>query len=145
MPNNSPHHIAAQVKRFFEKDAIIIVGVEAKKHFQGGFQRDQQGFTDAKLQKWKPLKPKSLKRKTRKNGTAPPILTDQGHLRDSIDWDGDYSAQAAVISSHLPYAQVHNEGGGPKKMSRRQFMGPSKKLEETIIKKFEQELDKIFR
>lgn len=61
----------AKAGAFLKKDAITILGVEAKKHFQRSFQRDQQGFTDVKLEKWKPLKPESLKSKTRKNGSAP--------------------------------------------------------------------------
>lgn len=48
------------------------------------------------------------------------------------------------MSSDRAYAQVHNEGGGPKNMPKRQFMGRSKKMEEVIIKKFEKELDRIF-
>lgn len=129
---------------FFKKDALTIIGVEYKKHFQRSFQRDQQGFTDGSLVKWQALKPATLKRKTRKNGTAPPILTNEGHLRDSIDWEADYGQQAAVLSTDRPYAQVHNEGGGPKNMPKRQFMGRSKVAEEAIVKKFERELDKIF-
>lgn len=134
----------AKATAFLKKDALAIIGVEYKKHFQRSFQRDQQGFTDASLVKWQPLKPETLKRVTRRSGTAPPILTNDGHLRDSIDWEADYGQQAAVLSTDKPYAQVHNEGGGPNNMPKRQFMGPSKKLEETIVKKFERELDKIF-
>jgi phage gpG-like protein len=135
---------ADAVKHFMTGDALKIVGIEAKKHFQEGFQTDHQGFTDDHLEKWKPLTPATVKRKTRKNGTTPPILTDKGHLRDSIDWEGDYNDQVVIMSSDLPYAEVHNEGGGPKNMPKRQFMGPSKQLEEKIVAKFEKQLDKIF-
>lgn len=134
----------AKAEAFLKKDALTIIGVEYKKVIQRSFQRDQQGFTDARLEKWKPLKPATLARKTKKNGSVAPILTDQGHLRDSIDWEADYGQQAAVLSSDRAYAQVHNEGGGPRNMPKRQFMGHSKVAEEAIIKKFERELDKIF-
>lgn len=136
--------IASEVNRFFTRDAVTIVGIEAKKHFKEGFQKDKQGFTDEKLEKWQELKPATVKRKT-KNGSTPPILTDKGHLSDSIDWNADYNTKEVTMGSDLPYAQVHNEGGGSKNMPQRQFMGPSKKLEEKIITKFEAELDKIFR
>lgn len=84
-------------------------------------------------------------RKRRKNGKLPPVLTDSGNLGKSIDWNADYNAKAVVMSSDVAYAQVHNEGGGPKNMPQRQFMGPSKALEKKIIEKIDREIDKIFK
>lgn len=135
---------ANAVKKLLTVDAVKITGIEAKKHFQEGFQPDKQGFTDERLEKWAPLKPATIKRKARKNGSVPPILTDKGHLRDSIEWAGDYDKQQVTMSSDRPYAEVHNEGGGPKNMPKRQFMGPSKALENKIVDKIERQLDKIF-
>lgn len=100
---------AVQVKQLMEVDAIRIIGIEGKKHFKKSFQ--DEGFTDESLDKWKPLKASTIKRKTKKNGDVAKILHDQGHLEDSIDWNADYSAGGAVFSSDRPYAQVHNEGG----------------------------------
>jgi phage gpG-like protein len=144
MPPNPMKAALAQAKKFLKKDAIDIIGIEAKKHFQKSFQRDQQGFTDEKLEKWQALKPETVKAKTKKNGSTAPILTRDGHLRDSIDWNSDYNKQQSVLSSHLPYARVHNEGGGPKNIPKRQFMGPSRKLNKTIVQKLEKGLDRIF-
>lgn len=135
---------ASAVKKLLTVDAVTITGKEAKKHFKQGFQRENQGFTDKSLENWEPLKPATVKRKTRKNGSTPPILTETGHLADSIEWKGDYEQQQVIMSSDLPYAQVHNEGGGPKNMPQRQFMGPSEVLEKTIVDNIERQLDKIF-
>lgn len=135
---------AEQAKKLLTGDAITILGVEAKKHFQEGFQRDKQGFTDKTLEKWPDIKEATKKRKRKKNGDLAPILTNNGHLRDSIDWEGDYNQQAVVISSDLVYAEVHNEGGGPNNMPKRQFMGPSQQLDKKVQAKIEKQLDKIF-
>ena len=90
----------------------------------------------------------TVKAKTRKSGAIPPILVNKGHLRDSLDYNADFNAGQAVISSDLPYAQVHNEGGTAGRnasaaIPKRQFMGPSKALDRKIITKIERELTKI--
>lgn len=135
---------ADRAKKLLTVDAVKVIGIEAKKHFQGSFERGIEGFTDDKIEKWPDIKEATKKKKRRQNGTLPPVLTDKGHLRDSIVWEADYDQQAAVLSSDLSYAEVHNEGGGPKNMPKRQFMGESKQLEKKIVNKIEKELDKIF-
>jgi len=45
-----------RLKRYLEKDAPVIMGTEAVKHFQQSFY--DEGFTDSYLNKWKPSKRK---------------------------------------------------------------------------------------
>lgn len=159
--------IASQIKKLITVDAIKIIGIEAKKHFQESFETANQGFTDESLEKWKELKESSKKRKTRANGSTPGILTDKGHLRDSINWEGDFNKGEVIMSSDKPYAQIHNQGGTisgtasvkahtrngknvkahTRKVNitipKRQFMGPSKKLNEKILAKIDRQIKKI--
>ena len=138
----------AKAYHFLRTDAPKIVGIEAKKHFQDSFQRNKQGFTDTKLVKWKDIKESTKKRKRRKYGSLTPILTGEGHLRDSIEWEADYNK--VEISSDKVYAQIHNEGGqagrnGSATIPKRQFMGPSKALDDKISNMLDQQLDRIFK
>jgi len=100
---------ADQVKKLMTEDAYRIIGIEGEKHFKKSFQ--DEGFTDENLEKWKELKPATVKRKTKKDGNVSKILHDQGHLEDAIDWNADYGAGGVVFSNDRPYAQIHNEGG----------------------------------
>ncbi len=45
---------AAAVKRYIEKDAPRLAGIEAVNHFKKSF--IDEGFTDMNLTKWKPAK-----------------------------------------------------------------------------------------
>ncbi|MGA0556545.1 phage virion morphogenesis protein [Larkinella sp. VNQ87] len=129
---------AKQAQAFIQNDVPRIVQVEGKKHFKQSFHNE--GFTDVTLEKWPDISEKAKDRKRRKNGSLPPILTDTGNLGDSID--ADIQPGQVVFGSDVPYAKRHNEGtnGTPK----RQFMGPSKALDQKIIAKIERELKKIF-
>jgi hypothetical protein len=46
--------LASDVNRFIQKDAPKIAGKEAVDHFRDSFQNE--GFTDANLEKWKDVK-----------------------------------------------------------------------------------------
>lgn len=139
-----------KAKDFLKTDAVTILSVEGQKHFRNSFQRGVEGFVDEKLVPWKDIQEKTKRRKRRKNGSLPPVLTDKGHLRDSIDYNADFNKQEAVFSSNQPYAQVHNEGGqagknGSATIPQRGFMGPSKELERKVVDKIERTLDNIFK
>jgi phage gpG-like protein len=109
MSPNEMKEAADQVKQLFEKDAIRIIGIEGKKHFQDSF--TNEGFTDEKLEKWKPLSRATIARKTKKDGGIAKILHQEGHLEQAIDWSADYGQRGVVFKNDRPYAQVHNEGG----------------------------------
>lgn len=100
---------AAQVEKLMKVDAYTIIGVEGAKHFKQSFQ--DEGFTDETLEKWAPLKPATIRRKQRKDGNSPKILTDEGHLKDAVKWRADTSQGGVVFTNSRPYAQIHNEGG----------------------------------
>ena len=100
---------ADQVKKLLEVDAVKILGIEGVKHFKKSFVNE--GFTDEKLEKWPELKPSTVKRKTKKNGSLAKILHQEGHLADAVDWDGDFNKGAVTFKNHRPYAEIHNEGG----------------------------------
>lgn len=116
---------AEKIKRFLERDAIDILGIEGKEHFKESFQNE--GFTDKALVKWPDIKESTKKRKQRQNESSPKILTNEGHLGDSVDYNSDYGKGAAVFGSDLPYAQVHNEGGKVKKPARSELFKRNRK------------------
>jgi phage gpG-like protein len=80
-----------------KKTLPVEVGQEAVSHFQSNF--PEQGF-DGK--RWKP----------RKNDKTPgrAILTKSGRLKRSIRLNRASFAKT-VISTDVPYARIHNEGG----------------------------------
>lgn len=133
-----------KAQKFLRGGAVDILAVEGQKHFKGSFERGVEGFTDKTLKKWPDIQEKTKKRKRRKNGSLPPILTDKGHLADSIRYDQDYNQQAVKFSSNLEYAQVHNEGGGPRNMPKRQYMGESEVLDDKVTAMIDKQLDKFF-
>ena len=146
--SNALRRIGNEARRLVTGRLPATIGKMAEDHFRQSF-RDE-GFTDASLQKWPDVKRRTHPRKgaTRRERTAP-ILTQSGELGDSIRWDQDYDKQV-VIKSDIEYAQIHNEGGmagrGRKvRIPKRQFMGPSKKLEQKIQKEIIREVDLLFK
>lgn len=151
---------AEDLQEFMDNELLDVIEVEGLNHFEESF--DNEGFTDSSLKKWKPRKttdtrgrditryrtnrvgkPGELNKFGRSNqGRA--ILT--GHntggnkLRNSLK--GNKINGGVEFSSDKEYAQVHNEGEG--NMPKREFMGPSKKLDQKIIKKVDKSLGKIF-
>jgi phage gpG-like protein len=125
--------------------SIILIGNEAKVFFVNSFRL--QGFEDRSVQKWTPRKKQDKKR----SGRA--ILVDSGDLRRSIIREPVNKSQLSVkISTDLPYAKIHNEGGmgnawgrAPFKMPKRKFMGDSYKLNENCKKIIVSQLDRIFK
>lgn len=163
---------AEKAALFLHTEAVDILATEGQKHFANSFQSGVEGFTDKQLKKWPDLKESTKKQKRRKNGSLPPILTNSGHLGDSINYNQDYNKQAVVFSSP-GYGQIHNEGGtisGTQHVKshtrtvnantqhvkshtrtvnfsipQREFMGESEVLDNTVIDLIEKHLDSIFK
>lgn len=149
----SPQQFKAAVMRatlFVGRDLPRIVGQEAVDFSKESF--DRGGFTDKTFEAWQPLKPQTLKRKTKKNGKVAGILIDEGTLKKSIDYDANYNEVTIHLNERTSdYGQVHNEGGQgkawgkhPFTMPKRQFMGDSETLRNRISLKIDQRLTKIF-
>jgi len=80
--------------------AMRFSSVHALNFFKDSFQN--QGWTDTAFKAWP----------SRTNDTRPggAILTQTGHLRDSLQILSR-SKSKLVFGTHAPYAKVHNEGG----------------------------------
>lgn len=138
------------------------IGNAYLKHFQNSFHNE--GFTDATLEKWKPRK------KGDKNPKKRNLLVNRGRLIKSIGLK--IRGTRVIISTAVPYAKIHNEGGkisgtvSVKKHDRktkkgktpvkghtrkvnitipkRQFMGQSKQVWDELSKELTEKLSKIF-
>lgn len=117
-----------------------VAAVTALNFFRHSFR--QQGFTDRGLSKWKKRSPD--------NDPGRAVLVKTGALRNSLKYT--VAGRRVTISTDIPYAQIHNEGGTasgtanvrahtrkghPVKahsrrfsftMPKRQFLGPSHQL-----------------
>lgn len=127
----------SKLRHFFQRDARVIVKNESLNHFRQSF-RDE-GFTDEALDPWPDISERRKAQKRRKNGSLPKILTDTGDLGASLT--GAVEGGDVVISSDLPYARRHNEGLAG--MPKRQFMGPSKALTQTIKTKLDRGIGRL--
>lgn len=83
------------------KGAITIVEAHAINFFKESFFKE--GFTDTSFQKWE-----NRKQPDYRAGRA--ILTDTGHLRESIEV-AEKTGNSITIGTYAPYAKIHNEGG----------------------------------
>lgn len=121
--------------------AVDAMGVIAVNHFTNSFR--EQGFTDEAFTAWKPRK-----RTERSRLGKRAILVKSGRLRRSLR-SRRKGSLSVVISTDVPYAQVHNDGlrsgrGKGFKMPKRQFIGYSGKMNRKIIAKFDAQLKRIF-
>ena len=133
-----------QIEKLFTNEIQDIVGIEAKNHFKKGFASSNQGFTDLYLEKWQA---RTTKYKTERQNNKP-VLTKSGDLKDSIDYKKEPGV--VIIFSDLPYAKVHNEGGHAGRgkgfeMTKREFIGRSRALNERILKKCDGLIKKILK
>ena len=101
-----------------------IARVEVDKHVQKAF--INEGFTDKKLTKWTKTK------KPKKRGK---ILTDTGHLADTLKVTS--SRLVVKVASPTAYARVHNQSGraGRNKTAfipQRKFIGQSEVMMKNI-------------
>lgn len=149
---------AAQLTNYVRTQALQIIGVEAKNHFREGFIKG--GFTDAALSPWQEVqRRKEANLKRNKNGTISkrqprdqrrPILVDRGDMRDSIDYHITPGVSVEVgTDDDAGKVQAHNEGtttagrNNSVTIPKRQFIGPSKALENKITDRFESDITKI--
>lgn len=174
---------AAAIKRYIERDAPRIAGIEAVNHFKKSFM--DEGFTDSNLVKWKPAKrtgassvwygfqagartrtpdghPKRWKAKGKyKPRKANPVTNYSpaaakrrtlsgatGDLKESLSYK--LATAQVTVSSNLPYAVVHNQGGrinvfGRKSVTvpRRQFIGHSIKLNAKIRQQINRDIKNL--
>ena len=143
--------------------ALRIIGVEGKNFIQKNF-RDE-GFTDTGTTKWQNRattdkrgkditryrtdrrgKSGNLNRYGSKNkdrAILTGFATGGNKLRNSFKYRVSLGSSQVTFYTYKDYAQVHNEGLNG--MPKRQFMGKSAYLNEQISKKFNTELDKIFK
>ncbi len=150
-----------ELEEFFEHDALDIIEVEGINQIEETF--DNEGFTDTSLVKWEKRKTVDKNKKditkyrTNRRGKkgrlnrygskikGRPVLTGFKTGGDKLRYSFRASKIKGGIQFHTDkeYAQVHNEGldGMPK----RQFIGKSANLDKKIKKKFDQQLDKIFK
>jgi phage gpG-like protein len=120
--------------------ATSAMGILAKNHFTKSFAN--QGFTNEHLEAWKQRKASSRKQRSRA------ILVQTGRLRRSINSRRSGKFQV-TISTDVPYAKVHNEGGRSGRgrgfqMPKRQFIGDSKILNRQIETKINQKIKTWF-
>lgn len=124
-----------------QRSLPVLVANEAKNFFQDSFRN--QGFTDSGLKKWK----------KRKGNTDPGrgvlIGKGTGTLRNSIRVK-TATMKKILITSDLKYSAVHNYGlktgrGKGFTMTKRQFMGKSKKLDGIIVKLIKKKVNEIMK
>lgn len=124
-----------------QRSLPVLVGETAKNFFQDSFRN--QGFTDSGLKKWK----------KRKGNTDPGrgvlIGKGTGTLRNSIRVK-TATMKKILITSDLKYSAVHNYGlktgrGKGFTMTKRQFMGKSKKLDGIIVKLIKNKVNEIMK
>ena len=84
----------------------VIAGRMAVDHFRENFR--QGGFVDSSLEKWKPSKRLSSGGPDAASNYGT-LLSSRNHLFRSIRSES-YAARS-VVSTTVPYAAIHNEGG----------------------------------
>jgi len=139
---------AGEVEKAIGKAANIIK-VEGLQFIHDNF--DKQGFESApgKVNKWKPRKVSTNKKKAKKEAKASrSILVNRGNLRRTWDTETNVEGPKVVFQNSLPYAQVHNEGGKAGRgtgfiMPQREMIGESAELDARIEAKIDKLMDAI--
>ena len=131
------------VKQYLQNDIKDDIGIQAVNHFKKSF-RDE-GFTDAKLTKWKEVKRREGDNKKGASSTRKILTGTTKQLHDSIEYNT--TKDGVEIVSDVVYAQIHNEGGqtgrnGTANIPKRQFVGESKSLNDKISAEIESEISK---
>lgn len=121
----------------------VKLATAAQHHFRDNFQ--QSGFVDEGIKPWKRSKRQDdPKHPDRAYKT---LLSRRDHLYMSID--KRIKPGVAIIYSNVPYAAAHNEGTRNAGRShrvvlpKRQFIGPSKTLDEKARKIIDTEIKRI--
>ena len=132
------------VQNYLQGDVKKDIGVQAVNFYKKSF-RDE-GFTDKKLEKWKDVK-RRLDKNVKGAASKRKILTGTTkQLADGIDYS--ITTHGVSISTDVPYAQIHNEGGnagrnGSAKIPKRQFIGQSDSLNKIVITEIEGEITRM--
>lgn len=150
---------SALLQRYIKRDVPRIIGVEAKKHFREGFQKE--GFTGATFEPWQEVKRRAeSKMKRNKNGKVSKrqhrdqlrkILVDKGHMRDSIDYSITGMDIEVGTDDEIGKVQAHNEGtttaGRNNKVTipKRQFIGPSAVLDKKLETRLSKDVTNILK
>lgn len=112
-----------------------LVANEAKTHYVRGF-RTGGKQTDASIGGWAPRKKKS------RNKTRRAILVRTGQLFGDVDVRSA-SMKRIILGTHSTnYASYHNEG--TENMPKREFLGPSRKLDVKLMRIINKEFKKAF-
>lgn len=114
-------------------DFSTIAGVEAVNFYTQNFRK--QGFDDNGVNPWKQRK------RVRVRDTGRALLVKTGALRRSLI-KRKAGRLAVYIISPLAYASIQNEGG--RGITPRPFVGDSKKLNDIILKKIDQRIQRAF-
>lgn len=136
--------VSDEVRDLIEHDLPLVLGVEARNHFQDNFQNE--GFTDRDNEPWIEVKRRIDPRVTGARAKRKILTGDTGDLGESIDFELSGAGKVTVFSDKV-YAEAHNEGtdnaGRNRNMviPQRQFMGESEALNEKVIKKIEEMID----
>ncbi len=118
--------------------SLSAVATLARNHYVESFRN--QGFTDEWLNKWTPRKARDRGRQSRGSRA---ILVRSGSLRNSIK--ARVVGYTIIISSDLPYANIHNDGGqGARRMPKRQFVGYSAVLNSKIKGMIDRRITRTF-
>ena len=132
-----------ELKRAFARTLPVKIGNEAVNFARDNFRKE--GFMDGSLKPWAPSKRKSdPKHPDRAYAT---LSSRRMHLYKSIQ--KRTQPGVAIIYSSVPYAAAHNEGTRNAGRShrvvllKRQFIGPSKTLDEKARKIIDTELKRI--
>lgn len=147
---NKNAHILKQARVKAEREIrnmVTIMGNDAKNHFDASFTK--QGFVDDTLVKWKPRE-RTERSRSGSRGILIGLRSKGGlSLHNSLrkHRQGQYAIR---ITTNVPYANVHNEGlragrGKGFKMKKRQFVGYSAVLNRSLIKKFNDKIQSIFK
>lgn len=132
-----------QIADYLARNAPRIMGKEAVDHFKGNFTR--QNFDG---QRWREVKRRMPPAQKGVAGRRKILHGETLELMNSIAFYP--GVRKAVIFSDKVYAGVHNEGlragrGKGFKMPKRQFMGPSVRLNKKVLKRFEKDLNNILK
>jgi phage virion morphogenesis protein len=133
--------LAANLKRIEQSELLTIIGVEAVRGARRNF--EVEGIIrNGSIDKWKPKKKNPRNKKT---------LTDRGNLKAAVRyWIANGTVTVGVDGQQIPYAQIHQTGGGiPRKngsttqMPQRKYLELTPDIVTAINRKVEQRLNRL--
>ena len=130
------------LRRLISRTLPVKAGTIAVNHFRDNFR--EEGFVDASLERWKPSKRKSNPKHP--DYAYKTLLSRRQNLYKSIRKQPGKGK--VTIYTNVPYAAAHNEGTGNAgrnhrvRIPKRQFIGPSKQLDDKVRKMIDDEIRK---